>query len=237
LLADLQFSPIMARFPELLTGLWLTIELSAAAIVCGSLLGLCLAATRYIAPSWSHMSITAYVELIRNTPFLIQLYIIFFGLPAYGIKVTALQAGLLAMSINLGAYSTEIFRAGIDAIPRGQIEAGIALSLRRWQVFRHIILKPALEKIYPALVSQYVLVMLMSSVCSFISVEELSGAASTIQSATFRSFESYLLVAALYLALTVVLKSGLSAFGIIVFGKKERQDKKSVARHGAAGLS
>lgn len=220
MLFDLQFAPVVANMPALLKGVLLTIELSAAAIICGSGLGLLVALLRHLAPPSLRWPMTVYVELIRNTPFLIQLYIIFFGLPAYGFKVSAIEAGLIAMTINLGAYTTEIFRAGIDSIHRSQIEAGHALALTRLQIFRHIILKPAVQKVWPSLVSQFVLMMLTSSVCSFISVEELSGAANTIQSATFRSFEAYIVAGALYLALAIVLKSGLFALGRYAFGKK-----------------
>lgn len=217
---DLQFAPVLVGMPALIEGMLLTIELSISAIICGSALGLLVALLRHLAPPSLRWPMTVYVELIRNTPFLIQLYIIFFGLPAYGVKVTAIEAGLIAMTINLGAYTSEIFRAGIDSIHRSQIEAGHALALTRLQIFRHIILKPAIQKVWPSLVSQFVLMMLTSSVCSFISVEELSGAASTIQSATFRSFETYMVAGVLYLALAIVLKFGLFALGTFFFGRK-----------------
>ncbi len=219
-LFDLQFAPVLVSMPALMKGLVLTIELSIAAIICGSTLGLLVALLRHLAPPSMRWPMTLYVELIRNTPFLVQLYIIFFGLPAYGFRVSAVDAGLIAMTINLGAYTTEIFRAGIDSVHRSQIEAGHALALTRLQIFRHIILKPAVQKVWPSLVSQFVLMMLTSSVCSFISVEELSGAANTIQSATFRSFESYIVAGALYLALAIVLKFGLFALGAAVFGRR-----------------
>ncbi len=90
--------------------------------------------------------VAVYVELIRNTPFLIQLFFIFFGLPALGLRLTEVQAAMLAMVINLGAYSAEIIRAGIEATPKGQFEAGASLALSPIQTFRHIVLVPALQK-------------------------------------------------------------------------------------------
>ena len=108
---------------------------------------------------------------------------------------------------NLGAYATEIIRAGIESIPRGQIEAGLALNLKRHQVFRYVILKPALKAIYPALTSQFILLMLSSAVVSVISADDLTSVAANLQSQTFRSFEIYIVVAVIYLVLTLLFSA------------------------------
>src|SRR5262245_55418802 len=121
-----------------------------------------------------------YVEAIRNTPFLVQLLLIYLGLPALGLRLTPDQAALLAMVVNLGAYATEIVRAGIEAVPHGQIEAGRALGLRPRHIFRFIILMPALRTVFPALGSQFILIMLASSVVSVISAEALPAVADTL---------------------------------------------------------
>ncbi|QJR15891.1 amino acid ABC transporter permease [Usitatibacter palustris] len=163
----------------------------------------------------------AYVELVRNTPFLIQLFFIFFGLPSLGVKLTELQAALIAMVFNLGAYSTEIIRAGIQAIPRGQLEAGASLAMSRIQVFRHVVLRPALQKIWPALSSQLVIVMFGSAVCSQIAVEELTFAANFIQSRNFRAFEVYFVATAVYLGLAILLRQLMRGIGAwFVFGRR-----------------
>ena len=107
------------------------------------------------------------------------------------------------MIVNLGAYATEIIRAGIEAIPKGQIEAGLALNLKAHEIFRFVVLKPALKAIFPALTSQFILLMLSSSVVSVISADDLTSVASNLQSQTFRSFEIYIVVAAIYLALAL----------------------------------
>ena len=138
----------------------------------------------------------AYVEIIRNTPFIVQLFFVFFGLPAAGIKLTETTAAFLAMVFNLGAYSTEIIRAGIEAVPKGHLEAGASLAMSRLQILRYIVLKQAFQKVYPALSSQIVIVMLGSAVVSQISAEDLTYAANYIQSRNFRAFEVYLVVAA-----------------------------------------
>jgi polar amino acid transport system permease protein len=217
---ELQFAPVLADAPVLLEGFWLTVKLSFSAICLGAGIGLSAAMARSMLAARHRWPIDLYVELIRNTPFLVQLYIIFFGLPSLGIRVSAESAGLLAMTINLGAYTTEIFRAGIDSIHRSQIEAGLSLALTRRQVFQYVILKPAVSRVWPSLVSQFILIMLTSSVCSFISVEELSGAAALIQSETYRSFEVYLLVSLLYLLLALAFKAGLTALGRLLFATK-----------------
>lgn len=216
----LQFAPIFADLPALLRGLGVTVQLSLSAIVLGSLLGLAAAALRSNGPVWLQWLVRAYVEIFRNTPFLVQLYIVFFGLPSVGIRISAIEAGILAMTINLGAYSSEIFRAGIESVHRSQIEAGLALALTRWQIFSRVVLVPAVARVWPSLASQFILIMLTSSVCSFISVEELSGATYTIQAETFQSLEAYIVAGAIYLGLALLLKSGLALLGQALFARK-----------------
>ena len=154
-----------------------------------------------------------YVELIRNTPFLVQLFFIFFGLPGLGVHISEWQAAVLAMVINLGAYSTEIIRAGIQAIPKGQLEAASALAMSRFEAFRHVVLQPALAKVWPALSSQIIIVMLGSAVCSQIATEELSFFANFIQSRNFRSFETYVLTTLIYLCMALLIRQLLNWFG------------------------
>jgi polar amino acid transport system permease protein len=115
--------------------------------------------------------------------------------------------------INLGAYSTEIIRAGIQAIPGGQLEAAAALAMNRLEIFRHVVLRPALAKVWPALSSQIIIVMLGSAVCSQISTEELSFAANFIQSRNFRAFETYLVTTLLYLAMAILIRQLLAWTG------------------------
>lgn len=203
--------------PALLEGLWLTITLSSIAIMLGSLLGLATAALRNLGPPPLEWLVRVYVEAIRNTPFLVQLYIIFFGLPSTGLRVTAFEASIIAMTINLGAYSTEIFRAGIDSVHRSQIEAGLALALTPWQIFTRVVLQPAVGRVWPSLTSQFILMMLTSSICSFISVEELSGVAYNIQAQTFQNFEVYIVAGLFYLGLAIVLKLALAVLGRLLF--------------------
>ncbi|MEO0459061.1 MAG: amino acid ABC transporter permease [Cyanobacteria bacterium P01_A01_bin.114] len=201
-----QFSVVWNNFGFFIQGVLLTLQIVVVAIAFGFLLGIAGALGR-ISPNriWNGIA-TAYVEFFRNTPFLIQLFFFFFGLPSIGIRMSPFQAAVLALAINFGAYSTEIIRAGIEGIDKGQIEAGMSLGLKKFQIFRHIILMPALGKIYPALVSQIVIAVLFSSVVSQISAEELTFVGNYLQSRTFRSFEIYLSVSLLYVALVWLIK-------------------------------
>ncbi len=202
-----EFGAVFAAWPLLLRGTWITIELSFSAM----LLGLCVAVVcawgKTAGPLPVRWVVNGYIEAIRNTPFLVQLFFFFFALPAIGLRWSAHTAALTAMVVNLGAYATEIIRAGIESIPKGQIEAGLALNLKRHDIFRFIILKPALRAIYPALTSQFILLMLSSSVVSVISADDLTSVAANLQSQTFRSFEIYIVVAAIYLLLALAFSA------------------------------
>ena len=200
------FLAVLAQWPLLLRGVAWTVGLTAIATVVGMMVGTFCAWARASGPLWLRTVVGAYVELIRNTPFIVQLFFIFFGLPAAGFKLSAEMASVIAMTLNLGAYATEIVRAGIEATPRGQIEAAVSLALDRVQVFFRVVLPPALKKVWPSMVSQIVIVMLGSAVCGQISTEELSYAANLIQSRNFRAFESFIVATLIYLALSVALR-------------------------------
>lgn len=206
---ELDFASVLAEWPLLWQGVAWTLALTAVATVVGLALGVACAWARSAGPAWLRVLTGSYVELIRNTPFIVQLFFLFFGLPAAGLRLSPEAAAFLAMVLNLGAYATEIVRAGIEATPRGQIEAAVSLALNRWQVFMRVVLPPALKKVWPAMVSQIVIVMLGSAVCSQISVEELSYAANLIQSRNFRAFESFIVATGVYLALSVALRHAL----------------------------
>jgi polar amino acid transport system permease protein len=203
----LQFADVLAAWPLLLKGTWITIQLSLVATALGLLVAIACAWGKTAGPQPLRWVINAYIELIRNTPFLVQLFFFFFALPALGLRWSPYTAALTAMVVNLGAYAAEIIRAGIESIPKGQIEAGLALNMKRHQIFRLIILKPALRAIFPALTSQFILLMLSSSVVSVISADDLTSVAANLQSQTFRSFEIYIVVALIYLALALAFSA------------------------------
>ena len=212
-----QFNVVWEHFPELLAGALLTIQLSATAMALGLAVAVVCAYGQSAGPRPVRVLVAAYVELIRNTPFLVQIFIFYFSLPVIGIRLTANDAALAAMTINLGAYASEIIRAGIEAIPRGQVEAARALGLKPLQIFRLIIIFPAIKTVYPALASQFILLMLSSSVVSTISAVELTAITNSLQSTTFRSFEFYFVATGLYLAMALGFKAALSTIYWAVF--------------------
>jgi polar amino acid transport system permease protein len=217
-----QFGSVWAAMPRLIEGAKLTITLSVATIGIGLLIGILCALARTSHRAWLRRPAAVYVEAIRNTPFLIQLFMIYFGLPSLGVRLEPVQAALVGMSINCGAYATEIVRAGIDAVPRGQLEAARAMGFPVPSIVRHVILFPALRAVFPALASQFILVMLGSAVVSTVSVEELTGVAHLIETENFRPFEVYLVVTAMYLAIAFTFKVVFAAVDRFYFQARGR---------------
>ncbi len=207
------FWAVLSEWRLLVHGVAWTLALTAVATVVGGVLGVAGAWARASGPAPLRWVVGAYVELIRNTPFIVQLFFIFFGLPAAGLRLSPETASFIAMVVNLGAYATEIVRAGLQATPRGQIEAAQSLALNRWQVFSRVVLPPALKKVWPALVSQIVIVMFGSAVCGQISTPELSYAANLIKSRNFRDFEAIFVATGLYLVLAIALRQLLNWAG------------------------
>ena len=215
----LQFRDVFAAWEFLLDGLVLTLALSVATMVLGFFLGLACACAKTYGGVRFKRGVTAYIETIRNTPLLVQIFLLYFGLPSLGLRLEGFEAALIALVINLGAYSTEIIRAGLEAIPKSQIEAGQSLGLTPWQIFRYIIVFPALKAMYPALSSQFILLMLATSVVSQISVQDLFHVGSIIQSRTFRDFEVYTVIGGIYLALAFMMRGVFAVIYRQVFAR------------------
>lgn len=200
---NFRFEALLKYQDEILEGVRLTIALSAITMVVGLAIGLAVAMASNSPRKFLSVPARFYVEAIRNTPLLVQLFIVFFGLPSLGLRLDANTAALIALSINMGAYGAEILRAGFESVRKSQIEAGRSLGLTAGQTFRHVVLFQALKAIYPALASQFVLIMLATCVVSSIGVTELFHQAAFIDSRTYRSFESYTLITLSYLVLTL----------------------------------
>jgi len=216
---DFDFSVIW-RYRELfLQGALMTIRITGIATGLGLLVGIVMAGLQLLKNRILSGLIQAYIEIIRNTPFLVQLFFIYFGLPALKIMIPAWQAALIALTINIGAYATEIVRAGIESISKGQIEAGRALGLSGLQIFRFVVLKPALMKVYPALTSQFILFILNSAVISVISAEELAYQAKYVASRTFRNFEIYLFITVGYLLIAQLFRVLFRLISRLIFRK------------------
>lgn len=201
----LDFTPVIDGMPALLMGclgtFLLAISGMALAIVIG-IGGVILRDSKVAPVRWL---VKAFVEVIRNTPFLVQIFFIYFALPLAGLRLDPTPTAIIALGINGGAYAIEIIRGGVQSIGKGQIEAGLALGLHKAQVFRLIVLKPALRAIFPSLTSQFVLLTLTTSIASAISAYELTSVAQRIESDSFRSFEVYGTITLFYLVISWVM--------------------------------
>ncbi|CAM5220830.1 Polar amino acid transport system permease protein OS=Castellaniella defragrans OX=75697 GN=HNR28_002472 PE=3 SV=1 [Castellaniella defragrans] len=211
------FAVLLPYWETFLHGCLLTLALTAVSTILGLSLGMLTVLARRSRFEALRLFALSYIELIRNTPFLVQILFIFFGLPQLGISLSPWEAAIAALSLNLGAFSAEIVRGGIDAIPRGQFEAGAALGLSPLQTFRYIVLKPAFRVIFPALSGQFVLLLLTTSIASSISTEELTSVSQSIDSLTFRSFEVYIVATALYLCMSLAFSHLFKAINRVCF--------------------
>ncbi|MGO4436763.1 amino acid ABC transporter permease [Rhizobium sp. RAF56] len=216
------FSALLPYWPVFLQGVWLTLKLSALATVFGFVVGTLCAIARADGPPWLRTLAAIYVETIRNTPLLVQIFLVYFGFASLGLKVTANTAAVAALVVNVGAYTCEIVRAGLESIHKSQLEAAECLGLTRAQTYWHVIIRPAIERVYPALTSQYVLLMLASSITSQISAEELTAVANRIQSDTFRSFETYIVTGVLYIVLSFVVRTAFTLLGLFIFPRRRK---------------
>ena len=211
------FTVLLPYWQQFLDGCWLTLRLSAISVAIGLAVGLLTVLAKRSRSAPLRWSADGYIEVIRNTPFLVQVLFIFFGLPSVGVSLSPNVAAVLALSLNLGAFSAEIIRTGIDSVPRGQFEAGAALGLSPLQTFGYVVLKPALRTIYPSLAGQFVMLLLTTSIVSSISAEELTSVAQNIDSLTFRSFEVYIVTALLYLAMSTIFATLFKAIDRVYF--------------------
>ena len=214
---DFRYGEVFRSLDILLEAAWLTVQLATAAMFFGLIIAILCALIKLEGPRPVRLLVNTYVEVIRNTPFIVQIFLVFFGLPSLGLRLTAEQAAIIGLSINLGAYATEIVRAGVESIPLGQIEAGVSLGLTRLQVFRYVIIMPALKAIYPALSSQFIILMLATSIVSQISAEELFHTAAFLESRTFLNFEIYSIVAVMYLILSIGFRTIFNLVHLIIF--------------------
>lgn len=211
------FAVLLPYWEQFAQGCWLTLRLSAISVAIGLAIGLLTVVGKRSTMTPVRWIAESYIEIIRNTPFLVQVLFVFFGLPSLGISLSPNTAAVLALSLNLGAFSAEIIRTGVESVPPGQFEAGAALGLSPFQTFRYIVIKPALRTIYPSLAGQFVMLLLTTSIVSSISAEELTSVAQNIDSLTFRSFEVYIVAALLYLAMSTIFSTIFKAIDRVYF--------------------
>ncbi|MFC3704863.1 amino acid ABC transporter permease [Devosia honganensis] len=202
---SLDFTVIAARMPELLWGAAGTLLLAICGMALALVIGVGGVVLRQSRSSMLSTPVKVFVEVIRNTPFLVQIFFLFFALPYLGLRLNPTVTAIIALAINGGAYAIEIIRGGVESVGQGQREAGSALGLTNGQVFRYIVLKPAMRAIYPALTAQFIMLTLTTSVCSSIAAFELTSVAGRIEAETFRSFEVYFAITFIYLLISWVV--------------------------------
>ena len=220
-----QFGEILkpGNLDELLWGTLNTLRLSAIAMVLSLVFAIVGALLRTSGPKAVQALVASYVEIIRNTPFLVQVFMIFFGLPTLGLRLDANGAALVAMVLNGSAYTIEIVRAGIESISVGQMDAAKAIGLRPLQSFRLVVLPQALKVMLAPLGSQFILLMLNSSIVSVVSADELMAAAQDLQSRTFRPFETYIIVFVIYFIVSMLFQAAFALIDRWAFAKAEQR--------------
>jgi polar amino acid transport system permease protein len=214
---EYQWRTVLAYLPDYLHGAVLALQIT----VLGFLLAFALAIIAALARS-SHLRIArilaaCYVEAIRNTPVLLQIFIVYFALPSFGIRLSAVTAGTIALGINVGAYLTEVIRAGMSSVGKGQLEAAQILGLSQAHVFVYVVAPQALRNVYPALVNNLVQVLLGTSLLSTIAVPEITGVATVINARTLLFVQVFGIAVALYLVLSYGLSAIASLIGRLAF--------------------
>lgn len=182
-----------------------TIALAAIGVFFGAIFGAFLAILKLANTRWLRWPATWYIEFIRGTPLLVQIFIVFFGTQVFGLNLSAFASGCIALTLNSAAYVAEIIRAGISAVNKGQMEAARSLGMTRGAAMRYIILPQAIKNILPALGNEFVTVIKESSVVSIIGVSELMFMTGVVQGASFKPFIPLIITSLIYFALTFSL--------------------------------
>jgi polar amino acid transport system permease protein len=190
--------------PYILAGVPITIAVSVTSIIFATMFALIGALGRLSRVAPIYGAATLYVSLVRGTPLIVQIFFIYSALPEFGIVLPAFVAGTFALSFNYGAYMTEIFRAGIQAIPRGQVEAAAALGMTERDTMRRVVLPQAIRIVIPAIGNEFIAMIKDSALVSFVALQELFWRARTVGSANFQSFSTLMLAALIYWLLTIV---------------------------------
>jgi polar amino acid transport system permease protein len=214
---EFHLQAIYPHFKELPAAIWTTVEISFLATMFSIVLGILLALMRERGSAASRIFATTYVEIVRNMPLIVLLYLIFFGLPAFGIVLDGYSAGLIALTMNSTAFMTEIFRAGVIAVPKGQYEAARSQGMTGVQMYRHVILPQILRVSFAPLGNQVIGVIMGSSIMMIVTVEELTAWMANTGAITYRYFETFAVVAVIYLVLCQLANLARLALGRLIF--------------------
>jgi polar amino acid transport system permease protein len=218
----LQFGQVWPYLPYLAGGALVSLWLAFLAFMGGMVIGLLGAMGKTFGPPWLRSLIQAYVVFLTNTPQLVQIYFLYFALPDAGILLSSYQAVLVGMTLNAGAYLTEIQRAGFLSVRREELEAAETLGMSRLQSVRYVILPHIMRILFPPLSNQYILMTLGSSMAAIFGVEELTGRAFNVNAETFRSIEVFSVTAGLYILLTLIASTVLALVGRHLFRARVR---------------
>jgi polar amino acid transport system permease protein len=200
---DLDFSPVWSGWPQLLQGALVTVEVTSVSLLLGCVLGLLIGMGRLHPERRLIYSLcTAYLAVIRGTPLLVQLFILFFGLPQFGIMLPAFLCGVLGLGIYSGAYVSEIVRGAIQSIDRGQMEAARSIGLSSRQAMLNVILPQAVVRMIPPLGNEFIALIKNSALVSLLTIHDLMHEGQKIISVSYRSLEVYLAIALMYFVLT-----------------------------------
>ena len=195
----------MDSLPNLLDGLNITLLLTFISIIIGLIIGITLALGRVYGNKIISSVCIGYIEIIRGTPLLVQLFLLYFGLPSVGIALTPLQAALIGLSLNSGAYQAEYLRGSIQSIPSGQMVAARTLGMNSLQSIKNILLPQALRISIPAWSNELIYLLKYTSIAYLITVEELTAEGFFIAAKTYKYIEIFVIIAVIYLVLTVLL--------------------------------
>jgi len=212
-----QWRTVLAYLPDFLGAMWLTLWMTLVAFALAVACGLVAALARNSGFLSIRLLAGAYVEVIRNTPVLLQIFVVFFALPSLGLVLAAVTAGIVAIGVNVGAYLCEVFRAGISSVSRSQSEAAQVLGLSSRQTFISVIAPQALRNVYPATVNNLIQVLLGTSLLTAIAVPELTGVATVINARTLLFVQVFAIAIVLYLILSNALSLLAGLLGRVLF--------------------
>ena len=213
-----QIGVAFAQLPELLQGAIVTFELGLLTFWGGALIGLLGASLKTFGGRFLSGLAGAYVIFFTNTPALIQIYFLYFGLPEFGIRWDSFTCVLIGLTLNAGAYLTEIMRAGFISVHRTEMEAAETLGMSLVQQIRFVIVPHIAKTIYPALANFYIVILVMgTSVGAVVGVDELTGTAINISTENYRWIEMFVVVAGIYVVLTFIASLSLALFGRLAF--------------------
>jgi len=219
---QLQYGQVFGYVPDFLIGAAIALLIALVAFAFGLLIGLGGASTLAYGPRSARIAVRCYVSFFANTPQLVQIFFLFFALPEFGVLLTPVQAVLIGMTLNAGAYLTEIQRAGFQSLPQAEIDAAETLGFSRLQTIRHVIAPHIVKALYPSLSNHYIIMTLGTSLAAIFGVEELTARALNANAISFRSIEIFSLTALIYIGLTIIASVILYTFGRLMFRVQAR---------------